>query len=160
MPINLMTTIGGSLLEGFFPKGWNLAALDEICGRKPETVAEPEEWWSKKFEAVSCETLADFDTMMGHEIALEIAAAKAEKKQIAFILPVGPMGMYRWAVFFLKAWNVRLVGLDKKVYAKMVAERIERLRASAQIKQQEEKPQIITGQEKPNATPQIIVAKS
>lgn len=61
---------------------------------------------------------------------------------------------------FLKAWNVRLVGLDKKVYAKMVAERIERLRASAQIKQQEEKPQIITGQEKPNATPQIIVAKS
>ncbi len=22
------------------------------------------------------------------------------------ILPVGPMGMYRWAVYFLKAWNV------------------------------------------------------
>lgn len=106
MPINLMTTIAGSLLESFFPKGWDLAKLDEICARKPETIAEPEEWWNKKFEAVSCDTLADFDTMMGHEIALEIAHAKAEKKQIAFILPVGPMGMYRWAVYFLKAWNV------------------------------------------------------
>ena len=106
MPINLMTTIAGSLLESFFPKGWDLAKLDEICARKPETITEPEEWWNKKFEAVSCDTLADFDTMMGHEIALEIAHAKAEKKQIAFILPVGPMGMYRWAVFFLKAWNV------------------------------------------------------
>jgi glucosamine-6-phosphate deaminase len=44
--------------------------------------------------------------MMGHEIALEIANAKKAKKPIAFILPVGPMGMYKWAVYFLKSWNV------------------------------------------------------
>ena len=106
MAINLMSTLKGSLLEGFFPEGWDLGALDACCSRKPETITRPERWWNKNFEPVACETLADFDTMMGHEIANEIAQAKAKKKQIAFILPVGPMGMYRWAVYFLKEWGV------------------------------------------------------
>jgi glucosamine-6-phosphate deaminase len=44
--------------------------------------------------------------MMGHEIALTIAEAKEAGKQVAFILPVGPMGMYRWVVYFLRAWNL------------------------------------------------------
>ena len=43
---------------------------------------------------------------MGHEIAIEIKRAKDEGKQIVFILPVGPMGMYRWAVYFLSQWNI------------------------------------------------------
>lgn len=106
MAINLMTTLKGSLLEGFFPAGWDLAKLDKLASRKPELITNRETWWNKKFEPVSCETLEDFDTMMGHEIALEIATAKKNKKQIAFILPVGPMGMYRWAVYFLKEWGV------------------------------------------------------
>ena len=106
MAINLMTTIEGSLLEDFFPAGWDLAAIDKLCGRKPETITKPEKWWNKKFEAVPCASLADFDMMMGHDIALAIRNAKMKKKQIAFILPVGPMGMYRWAVYFLKEWNV------------------------------------------------------
>lgn len=106
MAINLMTTLKGSLLEGFFPKGWDLEKLDAICARRPETITDRERWWNKAFDAVPCETLADFDTMMGHEIALEIAEAKKAGRQLMFILPVGPMGMYRWAVYFLKAWNV------------------------------------------------------
>ena len=106
MAINLMTTLKGSLLEGFFPAGWDLAKLDKLASRKPEQITNRETWWNKKFEPVPCETLADFDTMMGHEIALEIATAKKNKQQLAFILPVGPMGMYRWAVYFLKEWGV------------------------------------------------------
>lgn len=106
MAINLMSTIKGSLLEGFFPEGWDLNALDECCSRPPDTIARREAWWNKSFEAVSCESLGDFDAMMGHEIAKEIADAKRRKKPIAFILPVGPMGMYRWAVYFLKEWGV------------------------------------------------------
>ena len=43
---------------------------------------------------------------MGHEIAREIKDAKEAGKKIAFILPVGPMGMYRWAVYFLTEWKV------------------------------------------------------
>ncbi|HOV75742.1 MAG TPA: glucosamine-6-phosphate isomerase [Candidatus Hydrogenedentes bacterium] len=105
MAVNLMSTLKGSLLEGFFPAGWNLDVLDEICSRPPESITRREPWWNKRFEPVACESLADFDMMMGHEIALEIANAKKAGKSIAFILPVGPMGMYRWAVYFLKEWK-------------------------------------------------------
>jgi len=106
MAMNLMSTLKGSLLEGFFPAGWDLDALDKICSRPPEAITKREPWWNKRFEPVPCETLADFDTMMGHEIAMEIAMARKAKKPLIFILPVGPMGMYRWAVYFLKEWGV------------------------------------------------------
>lgn len=106
MAINLMTTLEGSLLEDYFPQGWNLAALDKLCARKPESIVNPEKWWNKKFRPIPCATIEDFDTMLGHAIALEIAQAKQAKKQLVFILPVGPMGMYRWAVYFLQEWGV------------------------------------------------------
>jgi glucosamine-6-phosphate deaminase len=94
------------MLEGFFPDGWDLQALDKICSRKPETITKRETWWNKKFEPVSCESLGDFDTLMGHDIAMEIKRGADAKKPSIFILPVGPMGMYKWAVYFLKEWNV------------------------------------------------------
>lgn len=43
---------------------------------------------------------------MGHEIALQIKLAREEGRELILILPVGPMGMYKWAVFFLKQWNI------------------------------------------------------
>ncbi len=106
MAINLLTTLKGSLLENYFPKGWDLKALDACCARAPATITKRERWWSKAFAPIPCESLADFDVMLGHEIAREIADAAASKRPIAFILPVGPMGMYRWTVYFLKEWNV------------------------------------------------------
>ena len=106
MAINLMTTIKGSLLEHFFPQGWDLETFDNICSQPPENIAKRNPWWNKSFLPVPCETLADFDTMMGHEIAREIVDAKSAGRQIAFILPVGPMGMYKWAVYFLKEWGI------------------------------------------------------
>ena len=104
--IDLMSTIKGSLLDGFFPRGWNLAELDRICALPASRVAKREKWWNRGFTPTVCESLGDFDVMMGHEIAMEICNAKDAGRKIVFILPVGPMGMYRWAVFFLKAWNV------------------------------------------------------
>ncbi len=106
MAITLISTLKGSLLEGFFPAGWDLPRLDELCARPPETLARRERWWNRKFEPIACETLADFDTMMGHAIAIEIAQTRKAGKPLALILPVGPMGMYRWAVYFLKEWGV------------------------------------------------------
>lgn len=106
MAINLLSTIRGSMLEGFFPEGWDLAAIDKICAQPPAALVKREKWWNRQFEPVSCASLADFDMMMGHEIALEISRARAAKRNIVFILPVGPMGMYRWAVYFLKEWGV------------------------------------------------------
>jgi glucosamine-6-phosphate deaminase len=55
---------------------------------------------------VPCRDVADFDVVMGHEIALEIHKSHVAGHPLILILPVGPMGMYRWAVYFLKEWNV------------------------------------------------------
>ena len=43
---------------------------------------------------------------MGHEIAREIQLTRQDGRPLAIILPVGPMGMYRWTVYFLKEWGV------------------------------------------------------
>ncbi|MBI3117236.1 MAG: glucosamine-6-phosphate isomerase [Candidatus Hydrogenedentes bacterium] len=104
--MNLMSTLKGSMLEHFFPEGWDLAKLDKLCGRKPADITKRESWWHKKFLPVPCDSLADFDMMMGHEIAFEITQAKKAGHPLVFILPVGPMGMYRWAVYFLTEWKV------------------------------------------------------
>ena len=106
MAIDLLSTIKGSLLEGFFPEGWDLAKFDELCGRPPESIQQRQPWWNEGFEPVPCEALSDFETMMGHEIALQIRQAAEAGRQIVLILPVGPMGMYRWVVFFLQKWGV------------------------------------------------------
>jgi glucosamine-6-phosphate deaminase len=105
--MNLLSTIRGSLLEGFFPAGWDLARIDECCSNAPESVLERQSWWHPEFGPVPCATVADFDVMMGHEIAQQIRVARDSGRKLALILPVGPMGMYRWAVYFLREWNVR-----------------------------------------------------
>ncbi len=104
--INLLSTIKGSMLEDFFPKGWDLAKIERCCSNSPDAIQKREKWWNANFSVVPCETLADFDAFMGHEIALQIKKAKDEGKQVVFILPVGPMGMYRWVVYFLTKWGV------------------------------------------------------
>jgi glucosamine-6-phosphate deaminase len=104
--MNLLTTLPGSLLENFFPAGWDLARIDECCAQPPESVLDRQPWWNPDFTPIPCATLADFDTMLGHEIALQIRLAREAGRKLALILPVGPMGMYRWAVYFLKEWGV------------------------------------------------------
>jgi glucosamine-6-phosphate deaminase len=104
--MNLLTTLPGSMMEGFLPSGWDLAKIDRLAAVPPEEVPRRESWWHPQFEPVACASLEDFDTYMGHEIAREIQLARQAGRPIAFILPVGPMGMYRWAVYFLTEWGV------------------------------------------------------
>jgi len=103
--MNLMDTIKGSLLENFFPAGWDLAKMDACIGN-PENVLERQPHWNEGFTPVMCDNLSDFDVLMGHEIAMQIKKTKDEGRKVIFILPVGPMGMYKWVVYFLKEWNV------------------------------------------------------
>jgi len=100
--MDFMSTVKGSLLEGFYPQGWDMARIDACC----EKGVAREAFWNKEFNPVECDSINDFDTYMGHEIALQIKKARDEGKKLAIILPVGPMGMYKWASFFLKEWNV------------------------------------------------------
>jgi glucosamine-6-phosphate deaminase len=104
--MNMLDTIKGSLLESFYPAGWDMAKIDACCDHPPEAVLERQDFWHPGFTPVPCESLADFDTLMGHEIALQIRLAREEGRQLILILPVGPMGMYRWAVYFLRQWQV------------------------------------------------------
>ncbi len=110
MAINLMTTIRGSLLEGFFPKGWDLARFDRIVARSEKEpvkeITKRETWWSKGYKPVVCDDIHDFDMLMGHEMAMQIRSTREAGQELAMVLPVGPMGMYRWAVYFLTEWNV------------------------------------------------------
>ena len=100
------STVKDSLLEGFYPEGWDFQKIDECCSHAPEEVFERQKFWNMDFTPVSCANIAEFDVKMGHEIANEIKKANERKEKIAFILPVGPMGMYKWAVYFLKEWQV------------------------------------------------------
>ncbi|NLJ49625.1 MAG: glucosamine-6-phosphate isomerase [Candidatus Atribacteria bacterium] len=104
--MNLLNTIQGSLFENFFPSAWDLKKIDECCSNTPEDVNKRESWWHKDFRPVEANSLEDFNTLMGHEIAYQIKLAKDEGRDIIVILSVGPMGMYRWTVEFLKRWNV------------------------------------------------------
>jgi glucosamine-6-phosphate deaminase len=104
--MNLLTTISGSLMEGFLPRGWDLGKIDRLAAVPPEQATARQAWWHPQFEPVACASVEDFDTYMGHEIAREIVLARQAGRPIVFILPVGPMGMYRWAVWFLNEWDV------------------------------------------------------
>lgn len=104
--MNFLDTVKGSLLEGFFPAGWDMKKFDECCSNPPEEITKRQDFWNKDFNPIKCDNIYDFDVLMGHEIAMEIRTTRDENKKLAMILPVGPMGMYRWAVYFLKEWNV------------------------------------------------------
>ncbi len=104
--MDLVSTIGGSLLEGFFPAGWDLKKIDACVDDDPKSITQRQSWWHPNFEPIVCQSVEDFEVMMGHEIALTIKQARDAGEQLALILPVGPMGMYRWVVYFLKEWGV------------------------------------------------------
>ncbi len=104
--MDLLSTIKGSLLEGFFPAGWDLAAIDACVDDDPKTLTRRQPWWHKQFQPVLCRSYSDFDTYMGHEIAQTIRRSREAGEKLILILPVGPMGMYRWTVYFLQEWGV------------------------------------------------------
>jgi len=106
METNLITTIQGSLLEGFFPEGWDWNKIDACCDHPAQSILERQPWWHPGFLPVPCESLVEFDMKMGHEIASEIRACRDQGSSLVLILPVGPMGMYKWAVYFLREWGV------------------------------------------------------
>lgn len=105
--ITFLSTVQGSMLEGFYPKGWDLAKIDECCSHPPEAVFQPQPWWDDNFRPVQCEDQNDFDAKKGYEIARTIKQYRDEGRTLVMILPVGPMGMYRYAVYFLREWQVK-----------------------------------------------------
>ena len=106
MELNLLSTIKGSMMEGFLPQGWDLARMDRCCGLSAEEMLRPAAQWHTEFQPVGCASLSDLEVKMGHDIALEILMARDAGQPLALILPVGPMGMYRWLVYFCQMWEL------------------------------------------------------
>ncbi len=104
--MDLLSTYRGSMMEGFLPAGWDLKKIDSLAAASGPALTERRPWWHAQFQPVPCASVADFDTYMGHEIAREIQLAGQTGQPLLLILPVGPMGMYRWTVYFLKEWGV------------------------------------------------------
>jgi glucosamine-6-phosphate deaminase len=104
--MNLITTFAGSMMEGFFPQGWDLKKIDQLGAMTEEQMLTRPRWWNQEFQPIACDGFADFDTFMGHEIARQIQLARQAGQSLILILPVGPMGMYRWTVYFLNEWGV------------------------------------------------------
>lgn len=104
--LNLLSTFKGSMLESFFPAAWDLKQWDACVSDKPESIFDRQDHWHPDFKLKMAEDVPDFNVMMGHELAMEITRCRREGRKLALILPVGPMGMYRWACHFLHEWNV------------------------------------------------------
>jgi len=104
--MDLLSTIKGSNMENYFPSGWNLKKIDDCCSHRAEEVFERQSFWNKDFYPVGCDDDTVFGMMMGHEIAMTIKQARDDGRKLILILPVGPMGMYKWLVYFLTEWNV------------------------------------------------------
>lgn len=96
--ISMLTTIKGSLLEKFYPRGWNLKKIDACCEMSLEQLIAPKRSWSSDFKPVPVESVADMDQRMGNAIADQIESTARKGTKLALILPVGPMGMYQTVV--------------------------------------------------------------
>ena len=104
--MNMLDTFNGSYFSEIVPKGWDIFKINECVTNDPASVAEPQSFWNKDFAPVECTNLEEFGAYMGHEIAMQIKLTKEEGRKLILILPVGPMGMYKWAVYFLQQLNV------------------------------------------------------
>lgn len=104
--MDMISTIKGSMFENLYPEGWDLERLKYCVTSNPATICEKQEFWSEDFHAIPVESLNDIAVQFGHEIAMQIRKAREENRELVLILPVGPMEMYRWTVYFLKEWNV------------------------------------------------------
>lgn len=103
--MNFNSTVKGSTVDGFYPAGWDFDKID-ACIDIPEKITERQPHWNEGFTPVMCQGLAELETYMGHEIAMSIKGARDRGEKLAIILPVGPMGMYKWVVYFLKEWKI------------------------------------------------------
>ncbi len=104
--LNMMTTIKGSLIEKFYPRGWDLARIDRCCSLGLRKLTTPAKHWNDAFKPTSVRSVDDMNTRMGNAIADQIIQAFRRDISLALILPVGPMGMYRQVIKRIKAVRV------------------------------------------------------
>ncbi len=104
--LDFQSTVKGSLLEGFYPSGWDLEKIDHCCDLGLEKAITPAEYWNENFKPLPVNNLEEMEEKMGLEIANQIISTRNNREQLAIILPVGPMGMYKYVVKALTDQNI------------------------------------------------------
>ena len=56
--MDLLSTLSGSLMEGFFPAGWDLKKIDACVDPDPANIGVRQKWWHKQFQLMPCGSLA------------------------------------------------------------------------------------------------------
>ncbi len=102
--MDFLSTLEGSYAGSFYPQGWDYRRIKEITALGPEEFAVPQAFWNPDFIPEICrDPFGGYETMnakMGYEIFRAVEDAARSGRPLALILPVGPMGMYRWAIYF------------------------------------------------------------
>ncbi len=104
MAIDFLTTRDQSYAGPFYPEGWDYRKIKKITSLGPKQFAERQSFWHRQFEPVICDGATGgaeaLNAKMGYEIFHVVREAAEKRKPLAMIVPVGPMGMYKWAVYF------------------------------------------------------------
>src|SRR5438105_4308214 len=102
--MDFLSTRPDSYAGPFYPAGWDYAKIQKITGLGIDAFAERQPHWHRDFQPIVCDDATGggeaMNAMMGYEIFTQIKEAAAAGRELALILPVGPMGMYRWVVYF------------------------------------------------------------
>ncbi|HBR03272.1 MAG TPA: glucosamine-6-phosphate isomerase [Ruminiclostridium sp.] len=104
--MDMISTIKGTLFETLYPKGWELERVKYCVTQDPATICDRQDFWHSEFKPVPVKDLNSLAVQFGHEIAMQIRKAKEESRELVLILPVGPMEMYQWVVYFLQEWGI------------------------------------------------------
>jgi glucosamine-6-phosphate deaminase len=105
--LNMSSTLQGSLLENFYPRGWDLARIDACCAMGLKKVTTRAGHWHRDFRPVVVKDVKEMDRRMGDAIADQIQQTRRRGQKLAIILPVGPMGMYKTVVKRIKSSKTR-----------------------------------------------------
>ena len=100
--LTMLNTIRGSLIEGFYPRGWDLRRIDRCCAMGLDKLLTPARHWHANFKPAPVRNVDEMDHLMGDAIADQIELTHRAGQPLAIILPVGPMGMYKHVVARLR----------------------------------------------------------
>ena len=112
--MDFLSTFKGSYAGSFYPAGWDYAKIQKITALGSADFHKRQPHWHKDFAPVICEDgppangVETMNAMMGYEITFNQIreTARSRSRELALILPVGPMGMYRWVIYFCRKHNV------------------------------------------------------
>lgn len=102
--MDFLSTYDGSYAGPFYPRGWDFRRIKEITALGPADFTVRQPFWHADFVPEIChDAFGGYETMnakMGYEIFRAVEESARAERPLALILPVGPMGMYKWAIYF------------------------------------------------------------